>query len=204
MIIGLTGTYCAGKNFISGLLEKRGLPVLDIDKLGHTAIETEKNAITSCFGNDILKPDGTINRKLLGQKVFGNPLNLAALEAIIHPAANHKTMAWIKAQKGKPCVINAALLHRSSAFLNLDAIIIVNAPFLVRLLRARKRDRLSWQELLRRMRSQKEFTSQYFSTKADIYRVENPDYFVFGFLKARAKIRLENRINEVLSSIGLG
>ena len=212
MIIGLTGTYCAGKNFIAGLLEKRGLPVLDVDKLGHEAIETEKNAILDRFGNDILDSDGKINRGLLGQKVFGNPFELKALEAIIHPAANLKTLAWIEAQKGKPCVINAALLHRSSAFSDFDAIIIVNAPFLTRLYRARKRDRLSFRDLLKRLRSQKHFTSQYFSVKADIYRVENPGKSIFAFLKAGAKIkpenrlesRLENQIDEILSSIGLG
>ena len=207
MILGLTGTYCAGKNYIAGFLEKKGLPVLDVDKFGHTAIETEKKAILGRFGSDILKPDGTIDRKLLGGKVFGNPAELAALEAIIHPAVNKGTDAWIAGMQGKPCVINAALLHRSSAFSNLDAIILVQASFLTRLFRAKKRDHLSWPELFRRLRSQKEFLSQYFSGKTDIYKVENPGYFGSKFLCPGGKgihKKPEDRINEILSFLGIG
>jgi dephospho-CoA kinase len=37
-LIGLTGTYCAGKNHVASLLEQRRLPVLDLDKLGHEVI----------------------------------------------------------------------------------------------------------------------------------------------------------------------
>jgi len=208
MIIGLTGTYCSGKNFIASLLEKRGFPVLDVDKLGHQVIETEKNAILGYFGNGILASDGKINRKLLGQKVFGKEKELKALEDIVHPAVNRESMAWIKAQNHKACFINAALLHKSEAFSSLDAIVIVNAPFITRLYRARKRDKLPLKDLLKRLDSQKDFTSQYFSVKADIYRVENPERFIFGFLGKRVKIkpdkRLQSRLDEILSSIGLG
>ena len=56
MIIGITGTYCAGKNHIALLLEKQKLPVLDVDKLGYNVIETEKQNIVNRFGTDILNP----------------------------------------------------------------------------------------------------------------------------------------------------
>ena len=200
MIIGLTGTYCAGKNFVSEILEKHGLPVLDVDKLGHKVIETEKNAILETFGNDILNKDGVINRKILGEKVFGNADKLAALEAIIHPAVNRETEAWIREQKGS-CVINAALLHRSSAFSELGAVILVRAPFLTRLIRAKKRDHLPWRDLIKRLRSQKLFTSQYSTVKADIYRVENPG--CFGFFPGRTGKKTKARIEEILSFLGL-
>jgi dephospho-CoA kinase len=201
MTIGLTGAYCAGKNFVARLLEERGLPVLDVDKLGHRALETEKKAVLDRFGDDIFNPDGTVNRKSLGAKVFGKPEKLAALEAIVHPAANQATVAWIKEQGGKNCVINAALLHRSSTFSALDAVILVEAPVLTRLLRARRRDRLPWIALINRFRSQKEFTSQYFKEKTDIYRVENRGYF--GFFARPLRARLENRIDEILSRLGI-
>ena len=196
VIIGLTGLYCAGKNYIASILEKRGLPVLDVDKLGHRAIETRKKEILERFGNDILGTDNAINRKLLGEIVFGKPAELAALEAIIHPEVNRLTDDWIAGQRGSACVINAALLHRSSAFTGLDALIVVHASFIVRLLRARKRDALPWPDLLKRLRSQKNFTSQYLFRKADIYRVENPGFFRLGFRR-----KPEDRIDEILSSL---
>ena len=147
--------------------------MLDVDKQGHQAIEMEKTAILERFGTSILKKDDTIDRRLLGAKVFGKPEELAALEGILHPKVNELTELWIHAQKGSPCVINAALLHKSAAFSRLDFIILVKAPTLTRLLRARKRDHLSWGQLIKRFDSQKEFNTQYLRKNADIYTVYN-------------------------------
>jgi dephospho-CoA kinase len=197
-IIGLTGTYCAGKNHIAGLLEGRGLAVLDVDKLGHRAIIEEKEAVAARFGEDILGPDGEVDRRRLGARVFGKPEELAALEAIVHPAANRLTLRWIEDQGERPRVINAALLHRSSAFELLDAVILVKAPLLTRLLRAKKRDRLPWPALIRRFQSQRGFTALYkdknFPRPADIYVIDNR-----GFVFQTSNNALERRIDEILT-----
>ena len=196
-IIGLTGLYCAGKNHVALLLEQRGLPVLDADKLGYKVIEMEKENLLARFGTDILGEEGLIDRKRLGAKVFGKPGELAALEDIIHPRVNRETLDWLNTREEKACVINAALLHRSAVFEVLDAIIIVEAPLHVRLLRARKRDHLPWTALIKRFQSQSKFTSQYSRGKTDIYRVEN-----FGFSCCGTQSKLETRINEILSLMG--
>jgi len=202
-VIGLTGNYCAGKNHVASILEENHIPVLDVDKLGHHAIETEKERLIKRFGDDILAQDGSgsIDRKRLGNKVFGRQKELEALEEIIHPVANSETLAWIDSQKEDACVINAALLHRSSAFEMLDAVIIVEAPFFIRLLRARKRDRLPWAALLKRFKSQRKFNSQFFKEIADIYRVENSAFFSFN--REFAKKKLNKRVNEILSIEGI-
>ena len=171
MLIGLTGKYCAGKNYVASLLEARGLPVLDVDKVGYIALDSRKEEIFARFGRDVQKPDGTVDRRLLGEKVFGKPAELAALEAIVHPEANRMTEEW--AAKYKTCVINAALLHRSVLFDKLDRIIVVTAPLFTRLARARKRDGLSWITLFTRFLRQRKFDSQYLAAKAEIYIVEN-------------------------------
>jgi dephospho-CoA kinase len=200
-LIGLTGTYCAGKNYVAALLEERGLPVLDVDKLGHEALEAGREAVAARFGGDLLGPEGKINRRLLGERVFGKPKEMAALEAIVHPEANRLTEKWIAGQEGGTCVINAALLHRSTAFDRLDFIILVRAPLLIRLLRARKRDHLSWFSLLKRFGSQTQFIPQYLNGKADIYKVDNRGYPPVGdrFFKGK----LENRIDDILSGEGI-
>jgi dephospho-CoA kinase len=112
MLIGLTGIYCAGKNHVAALLEKRGLAVVDVDKLGHIAIENQKEAIILRFGEDVLSGEGTVNRRLLGATVFGKEEEMVALQGIVHPEANRLTQEWITAQNGKPCVINAAGIHK--------------------------------------------------------------------------------------------
>ena len=207
IVIGLTGKYCAGKNHVAFLLEKRGIPVLDADKMGHLVIETEKARIIARFGGDITGKDGTINRKALGAKVFGKPGELADLEAIIHPAVNRETLVWINSRKEKACVVNAALLHRSSAFGDLSAILLVEAPLVTRLLRAKKRDKLPWTAIVKRFRSQAKFNTQYLRGKADIYRVSNTSACmisgIFGSGKQKPQIKLENRIDEILSLIGI-
>jgi dephospho-CoA kinase len=210
-IIGLTGMYCAGKNCVASLLEDRGFPVLDVDKLGHEAIEAGKEAIIRRFGSDVLirrntedeadRQRQTVDRRKLGEKVFGNPQGLADLEAIVHPEANRLTEKWIQNQNGKTCVINAALLHKSSAFEKLDCIIIVEAPFFDRLRRARQRDHLSWITLLKRFGSQKKFKAQYLCAKADIYRIDNRGYSPHEFPQVNGE--LKDRIGAILSGEGI-
>ena len=194
MLIGLTGKYCSGKNHVAAILERRGLPVLDVDRLGHIAIENKKAAILARFGERVKNQDGSINRRLLGEWVFGKKNELAALEAIVHPEANRLTLEWIAAQNGQPCVINAALLHRSSVFDRLDCVILVSAPLLVRLIRAKRRDKHPWAALLRRFSTQKQFTAQYLAGNADIYKVKNP---------GTNRTKLERRIDTILSKLGL-
>jgi dephospho-CoA kinase len=196
MLIGLTGKYCAGKNLVASMLEKRGLPVLDVDKCGYQALEAEKEKIFSRLGKDLQMADGSVNRRLLGRRVFGNLEKLDALEAIVHPPVNRMINEWVAAQKGN-CVINAALLHRSAVFERLERVIMVTAPIITRLLRARMRDRLSWPELLRRFASQADFNAQYLSKNAEIIRVENP-----GLSGARRLYKkLECRVNSVIEGI---
>jgi dephospho-CoA kinase len=97
-------------------------------------------------------------------------------------------------------VINAALLHRSSAFARLDRVILVKAPVLTRLLRARKRDRLPWGCLLKRFKSQREFLSQYFQKNSDIYIVCNRGYTPLCCCFWRPY--LEKRVKLIMSLIG--
>jgi dephospho-CoA kinase len=203
MLIGLTGKYCAGKNHAAAILEKRGLSVLDVDKLGHIALEYKKDVVFSRFGNEVKNPDGSVNRRLLGEKVFGKKDEITALEAIVHPQTDRMTLEWIASQNGKTCVINAALLHRLAVFGQFDCILLVDAPFLVRLLRAKRRDRLSWISVFRRLMSQKRFTLQYLAGNADIYIVENP--WIGGFLPGSAgkETKLERQIGEFLSKLDL-
>jgi len=202
MIIGLTGNYCAGKNHVASLLEARGFPVLDVDRLGHKAIELKKDKIITLFGLDSLKNsnissyDSICFRRLLGQIVYKDPEKLAALEAIVHPAANRLTDEWVKTQSGN-CVVNAALLHRSSIFSKLDKIIIVKAPFLTRVFRARRRDKLPWREIFMRFKSQKDFNNQYLSINAkafsaEIHIVENPE---------AGNRKLERQIDKIIEGI---
>ena len=169
-----------------------------MDILGHIAIENKKKSVFSRFGEDIKNHDGSVNRRILGEKVFGKEHELAALQDIIHPEANRLTLEWIEAHKMNHCVINAALLHKSIVFNQLDCIILVNAPLITRLIRAKKRDKLPWITIFRRFSSQKSFFTQYLAGNADIFRVENR-----GSGKPGGSVRLEDAIDAILSRLNI-
>ncbi|MCX7655766.1 MAG: dephospho-CoA kinase [Treponemataceae bacterium] len=198
-LIGLTGPYCAGKNYVAQILEKRGLLVLDVDRLGHQVLEEEKERIAHLFGPSVLDATGRLNRKELGRIVFGNPEKLRSLEAIVHPRANERTLEWIEQHSARPLVINAALLHRSIVFDKLAFIILVTAPWPIRLFRGIRRDHISLPQAFLRIWQQRTFFTQYTNKNTDIYVVSNPG---IGRKKENS-YQLENRIERILVREGI-
>jgi len=87
MIIGLTGGYCAGKNAVAAILERLGWTCIDVDRLGHEAIDLAREAIVARFGPGVLGRDGLVDRKAVASIVFADPAALADQEAIVHPIA---------------------------------------------------------------------------------------------------------------------
>lgn len=162
MILGLTGGYCAGKNTVASLLTARGWHCIDVDRLGHTAVEESRDALVQRFGPAILRPDGSLDRRALGRIVFSDPTALRDHEVIVHP----KMLALLEIdlenaqfeahREGKtPFVcINAAILYRMPQSARCDAVIEVIASQSVRLLRAAQRDGLEAADALRRIASQ--------------------------------------------------
>lgn len=141
-IIGLTGKACTGKNMVAGEFEKRGFLVIDVDKLGHQALEENKDEIVKAFKN-VLKEDSTVDRKMLGNIVFSSKKRLKELEAITHPGIKNiicKIISDEKQAKGRNIIINAALLERGKLDVLCDSFIYVKSSFLVRYKRTKKRD----------------------------------------------------------------
>jgi dephospho-CoA kinase len=88
LVIGLTGNIATGKSTILNYLMEKCAFIIDADKLGHRVIEPggpAYDAVVRTFGKEILREDGTIDRKKLGKIVFTNPLDLGRLEKIVHP-----------------------------------------------------------------------------------------------------------------------
>ena len=89
MIIGLTGNIATGKSTVLAYLAEKGAYVLDADKLAHESMEKGTHtywAVVDAFGEEILQPNGAIDRRVLGKIVFTDAEALAKLEEIVHPA----------------------------------------------------------------------------------------------------------------------
>lgn len=88
-VICLTGGLASGKSTAARFLREQGAHVIDADLLGHRSYEPGSPAhaqVVAAFGEDVLAPDGRIDRKALGAKVFGRPDQLKKLTDIVWPA----------------------------------------------------------------------------------------------------------------------
>lgn len=86
LVIGLAGTIAAGKSTVAALLEERGAVHCDGDKLVHTLYAPGTpgfERVVEAFGQDIVGPDGLVDRKLLGARVFGKPVEMNRLTTAI-------------------------------------------------------------------------------------------------------------------------
>ncbi|MCY4516783.1 MAG: dephospho-CoA kinase [Acidimicrobiaceae bacterium] len=91
LIVGLTGGIGAGKSTVAQLLASHGAAVVDVDALGREIIAPDGSAVEAVlerFGRHLAGPDGGIDRAALAAIVFNDPDELAALNAISHPAIN--------------------------------------------------------------------------------------------------------------------
>ncbi|MDD6072190.1 MAG: dephospho-CoA kinase [Clostridiales bacterium] len=117
-IIGITGGIGTGKSTILHLLgDKYQAYIVETDKLAHQLMMPGKQAyekIVKHFGVDVLFEDGSIDRGKLGRLVFQNETELAALNAIVHPAVKQYILEDIEEKKKAGTVnfyvIEAALL----------------------------------------------------------------------------------------------
>ena len=115
-IIGLTGGIASGKSAVSQLLAARGALVIDADKVGHEAYRPGNppyDAVIATFGRDVVAEDGSIDRRALGAKVFGDDTKRQQLQDIVWPWMRdtmEQRLAALRA-KGEPVVvIEAAVL----------------------------------------------------------------------------------------------
>ena len=170
----MTGAYCSGKNTLVSVLKELDFSEIDVDRVGHRILEKSgvQAELRRHFGADIFTPQGAIDRRTLGQRAFGNPRELRALESIVHPPMVGE-VERVLGQLGGAVVINAAVLFRMGLERLCDAVICVRAPLIQRLKRSRRRDRAGLLQVLRRMRAQRGICSKLNGNGVDIYYVDN-------------------------------
>lgn len=159
-VIGLTGGIGSGKSTVSQFLAELGAVILNADEVGHEAFRPDSGGwreVVVAFGRRILTPDGNIDRKKLGEMVFGNPESLSRLNQIMHP----RLYALVKAQleeyrrQGMRVVVLEAPLLLEAGWTSLvDEVWVTTASESTVLKRLEERTGLSQAESLARIRSQ--------------------------------------------------
>lgn len=173
MIIGLTGKSCSGKDTVASLLDDN-FRVVDVDKLGHTALERNIDLIRKAFGDEVITA-GAVDRKKLGPLVFSDSAKLETLNSITHPWMVQETLQECKKieAEGRIAVINAALLEAMGFVKYCSEIILVISPYEKRLERARKRDNISDENFKKRTESQENIGLTLFSSGKSVITIIN-------------------------------
>jgi dephospho-CoA kinase len=154
--IGLTGGIGSGKSTVAKIFETLGIPVYYADDASKKLMnenEELKAAIQKNFGSATYT-DGKLNRKHLSALVFNDPEKLALLNSIVHPATIKDAEDWMQTQSSPYAIKEAALIFESGSQENLDKVIGVYAPTVIRINRVMQRDNVTSDEVVSRMNKQ--------------------------------------------------
>ncbi len=194
-LIGLTGKTGAGKSTVSNYLKEKGAYIIDGDVVAREILEINKSILPELcenFGWDIMKEDGrTLNRKVLAKKAFSSPENTELLNSIMHPAINSE----IRKQAEKAflqydtVVVDAAAIIESGFADECDVLLVVHAPENVRKERIIKRDSLSEEDALVRIKGQKD----------DGYYLKKATYIISNFYDYDLKKQIDSLTKELFN-----
>lgn len=159
-IVGLTGGIGSGKSTVAAMLRDRGAVIIDADALAKEVVAPGSPGLAEVlahFGEGLRLPDGNLDRKALGARVFQDPQALSALNRIIHPRValgfQEKAEA-ARAQGAKVCVYDVPLLYENGLDRGLPEVIVVSVSPAVQRARVAARDGLPGEQIEQRIRAQ--------------------------------------------------
>jgi dephospho-CoA kinase len=134
LAVGLTGGIGSGKSTVARLMVERGAVLIDADAIAREVVEPGGAAyqpLVERFGQEILHPDGTIDRQALASRAFADKAALEALNAVTHPAIGALMLERRKQQEGRDVVVLLDIpllkpVHRE--LLDLDVVVVVDCP----------------------------------------------------------------------------
>jgi dephospho-CoA kinase len=156
-VIGLTGNIGSGKSTVLRMLEQLGAKAIDADNLAHELMRKGTSvwqAIVDAFGDEVLNPDGVIDRKRLGSLVFDDREALERLENIVHPAVDERFREIIQEADEQVIVVEAVKIIESGIYPELSALWLVTCPAEERLRRLLETRGVNEEEVRERLKAQ--------------------------------------------------
>ena len=161
LIVGLTGGYASGKSTVAKMFVELGATLIDADRLAREVVKPDKQAwfeIVAHFGKGILLKNREIDRKALGEIVFGSDAERERLNAIVHPRVLDEELKAIEEIKGRGLdailILSVPLLIESGHYRQCDKIVVVTVDRDTQIKRLMERDGFSREESLRRISAQ--------------------------------------------------
>lgn len=159
-VLGLTGGIACGKSTVAKLFEELGVKVVDADRVARDVVAPGSpglQAIVETFGEEMLMPDGSLDRRRLGGVVFSDPEKRKKLEGITHPLIAKEGLARLMALQSSDApylLYEAALLVEGGSHRNFPGLVVVTADPGVQLARLMERDGSTEEEARARIDAQ--------------------------------------------------
>ena len=155
--VGITGGIGSGKSTICRIFKILGVPVFEADLVAKQLLLTNieiRNELIRLFGEGVYLEDGAVNRKKLAEIIFNDDVQLAKMNALVHPAVRNEFHEWVKQQNSSYVIHEAAILFESGFYKLMDFTILVSAPEEERIWRIVKRDDISEKQVKERLAKQ--------------------------------------------------
>ncbi|MFN8059437.1 MAG: dephospho-CoA kinase [Vicinamibacterales bacterium] len=157
--VALTGGIASGKSTVARALRTAGVPVIDADVVAREAVARGTpglQAVVDRFGPDVLDEEGALDRRAVADRVFADPTERLALEAIVHPRVRAAIDDWF--EHLPPDVDLAAaeipLLFETGRERDFDAVVVVACEPEAQVARLMARNGLSEAEARQRLAAQ--------------------------------------------------
>ncbi len=164
-IVVVTGPAASGKNEVCKVFRDSGFYIIDADTLGHQVLRDNASKIRRIFGPEVA-PRGRVDRRALGELVFGNAKLLKALNSLSHPKIHKAIKEKISGSRHKKIAVNAALFKELRLSGLGDTVISVIANKKSRMFRLVKKRGVSPDKAKGIIRSQ--LSATYYKNIADI------------------------------------
>ncbi|WP_298039841.1 dephospho-CoA kinase [uncultured Desulfuromonas sp.] len=160
MILGITGGIASGKSTVTDVFRSLGAAVVSADELSREVVRPGTptlERIVQAFGPGILRSDGTLDRKALGEIVFSDPAMRERLNAITHPAIAARAEERLRSlvlEGERLIVYEAPLLFEAGAEKRVDEVLVVTVDEPTQLERLMARDGIGEAEARGRVAAQ--------------------------------------------------
>ena len=149
-VLGLTGGIGCGKTAVSNMFEELGITIVDADIIARQVVAPNTvglNKIVSYFGNEILLPDGTLNRAVLRERIFANNDDKEWLNELLHPLIRNKILTDLNTATSTYVVLVAPLLFENSLDKYCNQTLLIDVPNSVQIERTTQRDNVSVEQV---------------------------------------------------------
>ncbi|MBP0048877.1 dephospho-CoA kinase [Marinobacterium sp. AK62] len=146
LVAGLTGGIGSGKSAASECFISLGVPVIDADQVARQVVEPGSEALTKIaahFGQDVIRPDGKLDRPALRRIVFDKERERNWLEALLHPLIRDSildTLEQLDEDGHAYAVLASPLLLETDQHLLISKVIVVDVPEETQVERTMQRD----------------------------------------------------------------